>query len=503
MKLSGCISLIFLISSLSVFADPAVWPTQGGSVARTGSSPFAGPEQGCIAWEFEMGGAVSGSAAIGQGGEIYAASEDGFLYTVDPNGSRLWGYDAGSPVTGSPTIGSDGTIYIGTSAGALHAIDPNGSFKWSAATQGAIYSTPAIVNDRVIAGSLDGSLYAFDNDGASVWDFSTNHPDSIVAGPSIGPDGTIYVGRLYDPKLYALDPADGSILWSRDLSHRVIPDDPSTNLVQTGYQVSPVIHPNGLILTAPGHDDQLYALNPADGEIVWALNLAQFPHKPLHSTITDTVYKDNYGYSDIWSEPVIGPDGTIYVSMDDMFLRAVNPDGTLKWIQRVGMYGGLTMTVDVNGLIYGASDDKTLYVLDPLDGTIISVLTLYDTLTSAASLRNEEWLSYPVLGADGFLYVSSSKHKLYAIQSGEYSSQDLHWVENLNANPQVNLQDLARFADAWQTCLNTIFPAQQCMPLSGWYPLYFPYHQADMNRDFYVNIDDLAVLADNWLKEEN
>lgn len=499
MKVPGYISIVILcVVTMSAFAGSPIWATQGGSPGRTGCSAYAGPEQGCIAWTFEPGGSVSASCAIGQTGDIYLSSEDAFLYAIDPNGNQIWSHNAGSAVTSSPTIDKDGTIYVGTSAGLLRAVDPNGSEKWSFSASGSIYAAPAIAGDLIVAGSMDGNLYATNTSGTLTWTFSPNHPDSIVAAPTMGSDGIIYVGRLYDPNVYAIDPTDGSVIWSRNLSHTFTPDDPSTNMVHTGYQISPVFHPDSLVLIAPAIDSKLYALDPVNGEIVWELNLYHPPQKPLGETISDVAY----GYSDIWSEPVVAPDGTIYVSMDDMYLRAVNPDGTLKWVQRIGMYGGLTMTVDVNGLIYAASDDKSLYVIEPEYGTVLSTMTFYDVLANAYASGSEEWLSFPMLGGNGLLYVGSSTGKLYAVQAGNCLPKALHWTANLNQNDRVNLEDFVPLADAWQTCLDAIFKGNQCNPYSSWYPLYSPYPKADMNRDFHVNMDDLILLIESWMKEE-
>ena len=495
-------SIIFIavISTPAIAVSPA-WPTQGGSFQRTGSSSYCGPEQGCIQWEFTTGDSIGTSIAIGAEEDIYLTSEDGYLYAVDPNGNEIWRYDADSSVTSSPTIGHDGTIYIGTSAGELQAVDPNGSQRWSVMTQGSIYTCPTIVSALIVVGSMDGGLYAFETDSDLAWQFPSDGPDSIITAPGVGMDGTLYAVRLYDPHVYAIDPADGSELWSTDLSHHIIADDPTTNFIHTGFQISPVVHPDGMILIAPTHDTKLYALDPADGAILWSLNLYQFPEKPVDATIDDFVYGSNYGYSDIWSEPVIGPDGTIYVSMDDMYLRAVNPDGTLKWSQRIGMYGGLSMTVDANGVIYAASDDKSVYVIDPADGAILSVLTLYGAWQIWPAVADEEWLSSPVLGKDGLLYVSSSSGKVYAVASGNGQPKELHWLANLSGDQQINLEDLARLADEWQVCLETLFPGEQCAPDTD--SLNFPYPKADINRDFYVNMDDLGIFVENWLQEEN
>ena len=165
------------------------------------------------------------------------------------------------------------------------------------------------------------------------------------------------------------------------------------------------------------------------------------------------------------------------------------------------MYGGLTMTIDTNGLIYAASDDKSLYVLDPQDGSTISLWTIYDTLTNANSSRTEEWLSFPVLGFDGTLYVSSSENRLYTVSSKNCLSNDLHYPQDMNQDYEVNLKDMVQFSQDWLGCLNSVFFGQQCNPLSEWYPFHFPYLKADLNRDFSVNMEDMNIFIEIWLGE--
>ena len=50
-------------------------------------------------------------------------------------------------------------------------------------------------------GSHDNKLYAINPDGTKKWEFVTG--DGIDSSPSIGTDGTIYVGSD-DKKLYAI-----------------------------------------------------------------------------------------------------------------------------------------------------------------------------------------------------------------------------------------------------------------------------------------------------------
>jgi len=97
-----------------------------------------------------------------------------------------------------------------------------------------------------------------------------------------------------------------------------------------------------------------------------------------------------------WSEPVLGPDGTIYVSCDDPYLRAVDPGGAVKWAKRFGDVGAFTLTVDRNGVVYAASDDGRIYVVAP-DGSLL------------AQFETGGWPAFPVIAADGVLIVADSK----------------------------------------------------------------------------------------------
>ena len=55
-------------------------------------------------------------------------------------------------------------------------------------------------------------------------------------------------------------------------------------------------------------------------------------HDPVPAT---TMYKDR----SCWVEPAVGPDGTVYVALDDSYLRAVRTDGSIAWIKYLGEKG--------------------------------------------------------------------------------------------------------------------------------------------------------------------
>ena len=76
-----------------------------------------------VLWEFETGGGVPSSPAIGSDGTVYVGSRDNKLYAINPkSGVKLWEFEMGNYVLSSPAIGSDGTVYVGSVDKKLYAI---------------------------------------------------------------------------------------------------------------------------------------------------------------------------------------------------------------------------------------------------------------------------------------------------------------------------------------------------------------------------------------------
>ena len=74
-------------------------------------------------WEFETGGKVTSSPAIGSDGTVYVGSHDNKLYAINgKSGVKLWEFETGDSVYSSPAIGSDGTVYVGSYDKKLYAI---------------------------------------------------------------------------------------------------------------------------------------------------------------------------------------------------------------------------------------------------------------------------------------------------------------------------------------------------------------------------------------------
>lgn len=426
----ACLAILALaLSGLPIvslaFADPntnpeleseSQWPSLGGDYTRSGLSPNEGLLEDRPGWTHEIGGAVLSSASVGSDGRVHVACEDGTLYTLDAGGAALWTADVNAPLLSAPSIGRDGRLFVGSRDGRLYTVDPNGRLGWTFETRDAVYSSPAVAsNGNVYVGSTDGTLHALAADGARLWAFETRAPanlqGAVFASPSIGADGTVYVAGLYDPNLYALDPADGSVKWT--CSFALYPENPNDpNGARTGGWpfVSPVVGPDGTIYQTLLYDSHLYAIEPSAGTILWSVDLLDTP-------VIDQTSMDFDSYADGWSEPVIGPDGTIYVSLDDPYLRAVNSDGTIRWATKLGDIGGFTLTVDANGFVYAACDDGYVYLIDA-DGQQIG------------RWHTAGWPAYPIVTADGTVLVTDSQDYSMLITDTTNTVQSLS-VESL------------------------------------------------------------------------
>jgi len=419
------------------------WKTLGGDSDRKGLSEDVGPEFGCVQWEFEVDGAISASVTVGPNEIVYVPCEDGNLYTLDSNGAMLWSYNAGTPLISSASLGPDGTAYVGGKNGKLYAIDIDGNLRWSFATDGKIYF-----------GSEDGKVYALGADGSELWSYETKgnevYSGAVLSSPTIGLDGSIYIGGMYDANLYCLDDNDGSVNWVCHFDSGGWPF------------ASPVVGPDGTIYQTLLYDPNLYAISPADGNIVWATNLSAGsgwfePVSYRRFDFFDCAYTPNIGEELVFnvgdsgfSEVVVGPDGTIYVSFDDPNLRAVNPDGSIKWIQPIGTDQGYSLTVGNDGVIYAASNDRSLYVIDPVGFE----LARFDS--------NEAWLDYPVISKDNTVIVSDSRdnsllisyenNKVAVIGSENCPEEQrvLYWQgssQDMNGDGVVDGKDLGLFVE--------------------------------------------------------
>jgi outer membrane protein assembly factor BamB len=153
---------------------------------------------------------------------------------------------------------------------------------------------------------------------------------------------------------------------------------------KTGIWVfsSPVIGSDGTVYVG-SYDNKLYAINGKTGDKLWEFKTE--------------------GY--VKSSPAIGSDGTVYVGSGDKKLYAINgKTGDKLWEFETGDAVVSSPAIGSDGTVYVGSLDKKLYAINGKSG-----VKLWEFETGG-SVR-----SSPAIGSDGTVYVGSKDNKLYAI----------------------------------------------------------------------------------------
>jgi outer membrane protein assembly factor BamB len=262
-----------------------------------------------------------------------------------------------------------------------------------------------------------------------LWEFCTDgftdEPGSILAAPVIAEDGTIFIAGVYDPNLYALHPEDGTLKWSCGFSD---PCDPN-GWKRAGWPfAAPAVSKDNTIYQTLLYDPNLYAIDALTGQVSWSADMSDTNSGWFEPNYSEWDTEHRYPYHSVsdsgFSEPIVGPDGTIYVSFDDPYLRAANPDGSIKWIVKLGEIGGFTLTVGVDGLIYAAGDDGCLRVINS-GGEQIS------------KFQADGWLGFPKIqknktiivsdGRDDSMFITDADNIVWAISAAcNGNAPDLH-----------------------------------------------------------------------------
>lgn len=278
-----------------------------------------------------------------------------------------------------PTITTSGLLLMSPDAGGLVGIAPaNGYVTWTPSRNDELRNatgTPAQLSDgRLIVtgeevGWLGSKTYvaAVDVRGRTLWRTNLGEPkygmiepeDLSISNPTIGPDGTIYATALPPNALYALDPNDGHVLWTR-------PTAPGPSDV--------AVAPNGTVYVAGFTAGDTTALDPK-GRRLWT---AKGDGGPLSLSV--------------------GSNGTLYV-LGGRTLNAFAPDGTRQW----------TASVEAGGDI-GIGPDGTLYVI----GDGLYAISRYGRQLWRAPVGGDSRLA--VDGA-GTVYLQNGLDDLCAVSS--------------------------------------------------------------------------------------
>lgn len=308
---------------------------------------------------------------------------------IATGGRILWRHARAVASYNSPAVGSDGTIYYGARDSVFRAVKPDGTLLWSVKLPGLVDDGGPTIgpNGDIYVGAYPSKrVYAFRSNGTLRWSFPTGTP--VRSSVAIAVDGT----------LYALSTADG--LWAID----------STGTKRWVYRLtgasddSPVVGRDGTIYVPEAMKGRLHAVTP-DGSRRWVIS---FPGDTLNNDL---------------GTPAIGPDGTVYLLAKDQQLYAIDTSGVIKWALSVGTTTMLAAksapAIAPDGTIYVSGFGSGLWAVSPAGGVLWNMAALAPPAYSSST---------PALAADGTIYFVDGGSTLYALDH----AGALRWQEPTN-----------------------------------------------------------------------
>jgi len=270
---------------------------------------------GRVKWRFQVDaqyGYLYDRPAVGPDGTVVASDAMGNVYALSANGGLKWILRGGG--SGPPSIGADGTTYI-ASMSTVTAIAPDGTVRWQ-------FTEPSV-------------------------------GQGVIAGPTVGPDGNIYVVTDFGGLgAFALSPA-GALLWS---------NSGSPTFMEYGQVGAEVAFGQGRLYVGFDEfgvaDGTIYGLT-LGGVQQWAATAGGVDNGGMQGQTQPAVGPDGSVYMTSWglngstlyaftgtgalewtsspwpsngmSEPTVGPDGTIFLGRSLSYLDAIRPNGTTRW----------------------------------------------------------------------------------------------------------------------------------------------------------------------------
>ena len=310
---------------------PSGWPSQAvsaivsipGLAVADGSQSVIGfdPGTGSVLWTVPRARGPLDPPAIaplvGRAGAVVFPEGSGSnatgLVAIDTATRRqLWRFALSRPARGAPTI-SGGTVYFGCQDGFVYALDAsNGTMRWKAKTIGPVDASPAVAAGKVFdvaesAPARQARLYALNEaDGTTLWTYVTSISALGSSTPTVA-GGSVFVG-LGDFRIHALNAQTGRLEWTARTRGVFAPSSAPAFAAGSVYVA----------------DDSggLYRLGARDGAKIWDY---QF-----------TALTGN-------GAPLVAG-GVTYLGLADGTIEAVDSAGFLIWSARVsrGPVGPLT-----------------------------------------------------------------------------------------------------------------------------------------------------------------
>ena len=327
------------------FTEHENWPFFRGDAKSTGVARTQLPEKPDVLWEYKVtNGAFESTPAIVQCGDkkvVYIGDLDGSLLAIDlDTGKKIWEYKVEIGFVTGPAI-KDDHIYIGDIDGIFYCLDKNGELVWKHQTDAEINSSANFYGSDVLFGSQDTKLYSLDaKSGKVTWEHET--ADQVRCGATIvenrafvaGCDGGLHIIELDNgQELSSVDIESPTGVTPAVMGDTVFVGTETAGFMAIDWKKSRVnwkfeVEGNAPIRSCPavnkGHvvfgaqDRTVYSINPESGKRNWSTTLK----------------------SNVDSSPVIVGERVFVGSTDGRLYALELETGDIKWEKQLN--GGIT-----------------------------------------------------------------------------------------------------------------------------------------------------------------
>ena len=265
-----------------------------------------------------------------------------FGISFGQDGKSLWRSQTGGRVYSSPAIVGDKVI-VGSGDSSLYAFNKaDGNLLWKCKTNGAVHSSPAVNGSNIYFSSTDGNLYAVDlNTGSFIWKFSSKGEkakdmwDYYISSPKVS-NGLVLWGSA-DNHIYAVDEVSGALKWQFK----------ANNIIHATPEVE------GDTLYIGDFSGNLFALNLNDGNLLWSFK-----------TIGDRYFPNGEIQKGLTIDK-----GAIYFGSRDYNIYAIDKkSGRGLWNLKEGSWVISSPTIHQKMIFYGTSDTHEFVCLDKVSG---------------------------------------------------------------------------------------------------------------------------------------
>ncbi len=248
--------------------------------------------------------------------------------------------------------------------------------------------------------------------GPHIGDLRWSNDDFVFApSPTVGQDGTIYVGG---ETLVALS-MSGEVKWSVETEEK-------------RWITSPAIGKDGTIYAADanyfgGETGNYLTAFSSEGSIKWRVDVEGKPSGNVAIGHDGTIYlgtEAGYLYAvteagvlkwtyqamgSIRSSPAVTEEGMVVFGCDgDFSVYALTPDGELMWRYETRSRISSSPAVTRNGVVYIGGEDGYIYAINP-DGT----------LRWKYEAQGFFFYGSPAIGSDASVYMGAMDSRLYAL----------------------------------------------------------------------------------------